>query len=80
MLFSSCQLQYVDFHRSEFSKVEFKDTDIAQSQFYNTKLKGIDFTSCNIDGLAAGIEDVNGAIISHAQAISLITLLGVVLK
>lgn len=48
-------------------------------RFFNTKLKGIDLTRCNIDGISAGIEDIQDAIISY-QAVSIVDLLGVVLK
>ena len=79
-IFENCQIPSADFYQSGLVKVEFRTTDINQSQFVNTKLKGIDFTSCNIDGISAGIEDIQGAVVSYSQAISLIGLLGVVLK
>jgi hypothetical protein len=47
---------------------------------FGVKLKGIDFSSCELDGFAARVEDVRGAVVSTAQAISLTSLLGLVIK
>ena len=45
-----------------------------------TSLKGIDFTSCDIEGIGANIADVNGAIVTAVQALSLSTMLGLIVK
>ena len=45
-----------------------------------TNLKGIDFTSCDIEGLGVNIADVNGAIVNSLQAAALAALLGLVIK
>ena len=49
-------------------------------EFSGTNLKGIDLTSCEIDGIGARIEDLNGVIVSPEQAISLSGLMGIVVK
>ena len=45
-----------------------------------TKLKGIDFTSCDIDGIGVNIADVNGAEVNPTQAVSLSAILGLIVK
>lgn len=45
-----------------------------------TNLKGIDFTSCDIEDMGVNITDVNGAIVTTMQAVSLSTILGLVVK
>ena len=69
-----------DFQDSTLTKMEFVDTDLSQSQLNFTKLKGIEFTTCNIETLGVNIQDVNGVIVNSIQALSLSTLLGLVIK
>ena len=45
-----------------------------------TNLKGIDFTSSDIEGMGVNIADVNGIIVTPMQAVSLSTLLGLIVK
>lgn len=45
-----------------------------------SNLKGIDFTSCDIEGLGVNITDVNGAVVNPMQAVSLSALLGLIIK
>jgi hypothetical protein len=45
-----------------------------------TSLKGIDFTSCDIEGMGVNIEDVRGAKVTTIQAISVSAILGLIIK
>ena len=45
-----------------------------------TKLNGIDFSNADIEGLSIRVEDLFGAIVSPAQAISLSKKMGLVIK
>lgn len=78
--FLQCQLRSSDFKNSTFSKVEFQESNLLQAQMHFTNLKGIDFTSCDIDGIGINIPDVKGAIVTTMQAVSLSTLLGLIVK
>ena len=78
--FLRCQLISSDFKNSVFSKVEFQDSNLIQAQMNFTNLKGIDFTSCDIEGIGVNITDINGAIVNAMQAVSLSTLLGLIVK
>jgi uncharacterized protein YjbI with pentapeptide repeats len=78
--FLKCKLIYSDFKNSSFVKVEFKDSNLFQAQMNFTNLKGIDFTSCDIEGIGVNITDINGAIVNAIQAVSLSTILGLIVK
>ena len=45
-----------------------------------TKLKGIDLSSCELDGLGVTIEDLDGCIVSSEQVIAFSYLLGLIIK
>ncbi len=45
-----------------------------------TKLKGVDLSSCDIEGIGVRIENLSGAVVSPLQAVSLSRLIGVVVK
>ena len=47
---------------------------------FETNLKGIDFTTSNIEGIVVSIKDLKGAIVSEMQAIELAKLLGIIIK
>ncbi len=78
--FKESLLSFADFQCSEFTDVSLVNTDLRECQMSGTKLKGIDMSTCDIDGIGVRIEDVKGAIISPLQAVSLARLLGVVIK
>ncbi len=78
--FNECDLSLSDFKESIFSKVGFCYSNISECQMAGTKLKDIDLTSCNIEGIGIRIEDLKGAIVSPIQAVSLSSLMGIVIK
>ena len=51
-----------------------------QAQMNFTSLKGIDFTSCEIEGIGVNVADVKGARVSTIQAISISSILGLIIK
>ena len=78
--FQDCELCYSDFQDCNFNKVGFYNTDLTQCQMSGTKLKDIDFTSCNVDGIGARIDNLRGAIFSPVQAVSLSKLMGIIIR
>lgn len=78
--FSECQLRYADFQECGFSKVDFYRSDLLLSQIFGTKLEGLDFSNCEIEGMGVRIEDLYGAIVSPIQAVSLSKLMGLIIK
>lgn len=49
-------------------------------EFIGTMMKGIDVSSCKIEGLAISPEGVRGMIVNEVQAIELVSILGIVIK
>lgn len=47
---------------------------------FRTNLKGIDFSTCNIDGIVVDREDLKGVIVNQFQAVELSKLLGIIIK
>ena len=45
-----------------------------------TSIKGIDVTSCDIEGMGVNIVDLKGAKVTTIQAISLSAILGLIIK
>lgn len=69
-----------DFSECDFSNMDFENTDLQQAQMSGTKLKGIDFSSSNIEGIGVRLEDLAGAIVSPLQAVAISRKLGLVIK
>lgn len=78
--FNNCILENGDFEVSVLSKVFFDNCNLQQAQFSKTKLKDIDLSTDNIDGIGVRIEDLNGAIVSPLQAVSLARKMGLIIK
>lgn len=64
----------------QFKDVIFDGIDFQKTEFLNTQLKGIDFSSCNIQDIALTPNDIRGAILSYEQVILLSSLFGIIIK
>lgn len=64
----------------EEEDINFEDTNFGSSEFLNTVLKGIDFSSCNISDIGVSPNDVKGIVVNVEQALMLISLLGIIVK
>ena len=53
---------------------------MCNSEIVNTKLSGIDLSTCNIEGIFININDLKDTIIRVDQAMDLINILGVKIK
>ncbi|WP_211746626.1 pentapeptide repeat-containing protein [Paenibacillus sp. Marseille-Q4541] len=69
-----------DFYHSEFTKVEFSRCMLNEAQFSGTSLKGIDLSNTEFFNLGVTLEDLQGCIISPAQAILFTKIFGLVIK
>jgi len=69
---SSCKLKSVFFHEVLFIK----------ATFFKTPLKGLDFTSCQLDGIVLSSEgtELKGILVTYSQAAELARLLGIIIK
>lgn len=69
-----------DFASMELEAVEFIDTEFAGCQFSKTKLADVDLSTCGIEGVGIGMEDLRGGVFSPEQAVLLSGLMGIVVK
>ena len=76
--FNGCNLQ--DFNLTE-SKVDinFEKCDLTRSYFYKTSLKGVDFSTCNINDIIIPSELLKGIKVNALQAAELAKLLGLII-
>lgn len=70
--FSACRLKSAQFNNSTFLRVEF----------FKTPLKGLNFTTCNIENILVSAErtELRGMIVNHMQAAQLAKLMGLVIE
>ena len=75
--FEGCDLQDADFYGADLRGCVFRRCNLRNVEMSKAKLEGTDFRGSNIEGLRVGLEDVAGAIVDAAQALSLAPLLGI---
>lgn len=78
--FTGCGCADGDFGGASFRHVRFAATDLRRAQMSGVSLDGIDFTSCDIDGLGARPEDLRGAVFTPEQAVTAAKILGVQIR
>ena len=78
--FKYCILNNADFQDSKFDKVAFCTSNLQEASMAGTKLGGIDFSDCEIEGLRVKIEDVYGVVVSPMQAVYFSKLLGLIVR
>lgn len=92
MQWSTCALEQVDWVNADCREALFSDcplkavrfdhTNLQQTQFFKTYLKGIDLTSCEIDGLSVSerLTELQGAVVDLYQAAELARMLGIIIR
>jgi uncharacterized protein YjbI with pentapeptide repeats len=78
--FEKCDLTDADFHNADLSGVVFAGCDLTGCDMKGAKLAGADLRGSIVDGLRVELEELQGAIVDPVQAVSLLRLLGVVVK
>ena len=80
----SCELSNCEFKEAFFSemtlkKVKFKKVDFSGADFFKTQLKGIDLSSCEIQGIMVSdtYKELQGLKIGPVQAMDIARLVGV---
>ena len=61
-------------------KVKFDNCNLSNSEIFNTKLKGIDFSTSNIQGVSFNLDNLKGCKLNTYQAIDISKLLGIIIK
>lgn len=80
LCFRGCVLQNADFMEARFAKVYLERCNMRQAQLCGVKLKGMDLSDCDIEGIGIRLEDLNGVKVSALQAVELSKLLGIIIK
>jgi len=65
---------------TEIKNIYFENSELVQAQFFRTKLKSVDLSTCEINGIVTSLQDIEGAIVNNFQAIELSKLMGIVIK
>ncbi|MBU6081269.1 pentapeptide repeat-containing protein [Allobacillus halotolerans] len=78
--FNDCLLKSANFIDANFSNVQFGKSIMDDVQFTGTSLKNVDLSECELRQIHVEKEDLQGAIVSADQAVSLIELFGVHVK
>lgn len=79
--FEDCNLRETSFSSLDRKSVALFDRcDLRAADFFHTPLKGVDLTSCDIDGIRLEGPELRGAVVTALQACELAKLLGVVIK
>lgn len=50
------------------------------TEWFNTKLKELDFSSCEIENIAVSSDKLTGVVVNSSQALEFVRLLGIVVK
>jgi uncharacterized protein YjbI with pentapeptide repeats len=71
VVFRDCNLSEASFQNAELRNVRFENCKLMATQFSNADMNSTRFSDCDLAGVA-GIESFNGAIVSNADAQSLL--------
>jgi len=74
--FERCALRAASFTGSDLSGVVFRDCDLSEADLRDTTLRGADLRGSTIARLQVGLRELQGAIVSPAQAVELAQILG----
>ena len=66
--------------RKDGGALSFHECRLSGCNFFKTELKGVDLSTCSIDGLILSGEELRGTLIAAHQAQDLVGLLGVKIK
>lgn len=83
--FNDCLLDTDDFTSSGFIQCEVKKTVFKKcvmnsTEWFNTSLKKLDFSSCEIENIGVSNNQIAGVIVNERQALQFVKLLGIVVK
>ena len=75
--FEKCILHEAMLEESDLTGVIFRECDLAHASLCGSNLNEVDFRGSVINGMKANPNDMRGAIIEPAQAIQVVSLMGV---
>ena len=78
--FYSSKLDFLVLSLCKLEKAKFEDCSLIAATLAGSKLNGIDFRTCVIDGIIVKLEDLKGMIVTEWQALELAKLLEIEIK
>lgn len=78
--FEHCDLSDADFQGANLSGSVFVDCDLSRAEMSGARLVGADLRGCVLDGLRAGLPELQGATIDPSQALALIQAFGILIS
>ena len=78
--FEDCQLKNATFEGAALEGVSFSHCDLSFADFRNATFRKVDLRGSTLDAVLIDPKAVNGIIISPAQAIQMVSLLGVIVE
>jgi uncharacterized protein YjbI with pentapeptide repeats len=78
--FTDCILTEAALEALNARQLTFDSCDLTRASLFRTPMKGIDMTTCTLDGILVNLPDLRGMIVSPTQAMNLAKLLGLVVK
>lgn len=78
--FERCDMHSAAFHEVKHDSMALIDCKLAESEWVLAPLKGVDLSSCEIQGLRVGEGILRGAIVAAEQLLDLAALIGVEIK
>ena len=70
------QMKNNSFNECDYKKVSYERCQLSESEFINTPLATLDFSSCEIHQAIIPVENLRGLTVSSEQAVALATLMG----
>ena len=78
--FKHTDLQEASFYDTHCKKIELKDTSLIRCELTSLHHKGLDVSSCQIQGALFDLQSLKNLVINDFQAVDLIGILGVKVK
>lgn len=79
-LLDSCMFRESAIHELKWKDLNIHACDLTGSEFFHTKLAGLDLSDSNIEGITVELKDLRGLIVNSMQAVSLSQLLGLIIN
>jgi uncharacterized protein YjbI with pentapeptide repeats len=78
--FENCNLREAVFTEADLTRIVFQRCDLTRADLRGSQLNGADLRGSIIDGMQVGVPELKGVIIDPAQAVQVVSLLGVIVK
>ena len=80
VLFSECGMKECSFFRFRWQDWTLRACDMRRAEIHETAMKGMNVTSCGIEGIMADVTSIRGMTVTREQAVQLAALLGLIVQ